>query len=140
MMMGDYTRAAADLHKSLDFNAQVAATMLWLHWCNVRLGIDDRSDFAKQAARVDPKRWPGQALRFALGQIPAEEMLAGAKDTSELVTLDQEAEAYFDAGEYYLSIHDTGNAEKMFLEVVSRNRHYNLADAGARAELAGFKK
>jgi tetratricopeptide (TPR) repeat protein len=140
MLEGDYESAAADFRKSLDFNIWVPSTMLWLHWCNVRLGKNDHDEFVKNTGRVDPRRWPGPALRFALGQIPVDEMLAAAKDPSEMLTIDQEVEAYFDAGEYYLSIHDTGNAEKMFLEAVSRNRHYNFADAGARAELAGLKK
>jgi tetratricopeptide (TPR) repeat protein len=140
MMKGDYAGAAADFHKSMDFNLWVPETMLWLHWCNLHLEIDDKEEFAKNVTRVDPKGWQGHSLRFALGQISVEEMLASAKDPSELVTLDQEAAAYFDAGEYCLSIHDAGNAEKMFLEVVARNRHHNLADAGARAELAGLKK
>jgi hypothetical protein len=67
-------------------------------------------------------------------------MLEGAKNPSELVTMDQEAEAYFFAGEHYLLIQDTGNAQKMFLECVSKKRHYAVEDAGARAELLGLKK
>jgi tetratricopeptide (TPR) repeat protein len=140
IIKGDYAGAAADLHKSMDFNLWVPYTMLWLHWCNVRLGIDDHEEFAKNAARADPKKWPGQALGFELGQISLEEMLAGAKDASELATLDEEAEAYFFAGEHFLSVHDTGNAQKMFLEAVARKRHSSVADAGARAELANLKK
>jgi tetratricopeptide (TPR) repeat protein len=140
MLKGDYAAAAADFHKSMDFNLWVPYTMLWLHWCDVQLGIDDHEELVKNAARVDPKKWPGQALQFELGKISLEEMLAGAKSPSELVTLDQEAEAYFFAGEHYLSIHDTGNAEKMFLECVAKKRHNAVEDAGARAELAGLKK
>ncbi len=39
--------------------------MLWMHWCNVRLGIDDHEEFAKNATRTDPKKWPwaGVAIR-----------------------------------------------------------------------------
>lgn len=140
MIKGDYADAKADFRKSMDFNLWVPYTMLWMHWCNVRLGIDDHEEFAKNATRVDPKKWPGQALQFSLGKISVEEMLAAAKDPSESVTKEQEAEAYFDAGEYYLSIHDTGNAQKMFLEVIARNQHQSVADAGARAELAGLSK
>jgi tetratricopeptide (TPR) repeat protein len=140
MIKGDCAGAATDFHKSMDFNLWVPYTMLWMHWCNVRLGIDDHEEFAKNATRTDPKKWPGQALRFELGQISLEEMLAGAKDSSELATLDQESEAYFIAGEHFLLIHDIANAEKMFLEAIARNRHNSVEDAGARAELATLKK
>jgi|CZKC01.1.fsa_nt_gi tetratricopeptide (TPR) repeat protein len=140
MLNGDYEGAAADFHKSFSFNIWVPSTMLWLHWSNLHLGKDDHDELAKNATRVDPKRWPGPALRFALGQIPTEEMLAAAKDPSDMVTKEQEADAYFEAGEYYLSIHDAGNAQKMFLEVLSRNQHYSVAEFGAKAELNTLKK
>ena len=103
-------------------------------------GQDDHEELAKYALAVDPKGWPGPAVRFALGQIPLEEMLAAAKDPSELETRYRESQAYYYAGEYYLSIHDTGNAEKMFREAISKNRRDGILDAAARGELAALKK
>jgi lipoprotein NlpI len=140
MLKADFTGAVEDFRKALELDVFRADTMLWLHWCNARLGKDDHDELAKYARRVDPKAWPGPGLRFALGQASMEEMIKGAKDPAEMQTRDQEALAYFCAGEYYLSIHDAGNAEKMFREALARNVRDRFADFGARSELALLNK
>jgi tetratricopeptide (TPR) repeat protein len=140
MMKGDFAGAAADFRKSVDLNLLDTAPILWLHVANERLGKDDREELAKYALRVDPKGWPGPALRFALGQLSLEAMLAAADSPSELTAREHQADAYYYAGEYYLSIHDTANAQKMFLEAISRNQRDKIEDVAARGELAALNK
>jgi tetratricopeptide (TPR) repeat protein len=140
MMKGDFAGAADDFRKSVELNLLDPGTIMWLHVANQRLGKDDHEELAKYALRVDPKGWPGPALRFALGQLPLEAMLAAADSPSELTAREHQADAYYYAGEYYLSIHDTANAQKMFLEAISRNQRDKIEDVAARGELAALNK
>jgi tetratricopeptide (TPR) repeat protein len=139
MMKGDLKGANEDFAHALDFNVWDTQTMLWLHFSRARLGQDDSEDLAKEALRFDPKKWPGPALSFALGKLPLNSMLLAAKDPSELKTRQQEAEAYFYAGEYYLATHRPLAAKKMFREALDRNVPYRWAHVGAAAELANIK-
>ena len=103
MLKGDLRPAAEDFRRALDFNAWDDETVLWLHWCRARLGETPNAETARHARRFDPRKWPGPALKFALGRVSLDSMLAAARDPSALKTREQEAQAYFFAGEHYLA-------------------------------------
>jgi tetratricopeptide (TPR) repeat protein len=140
MVKGDLRAAVTELRHATDFNAWDSQLVLLLHWARARAGEPDSGATAVQAHRTDPRKWPGAALRYALGAIPLDSMLASAREPSAIRTREQEAEAYFYAGEHYLAVKQPLIAQKMFREVVLRNTPWQLADASARAELAALSK
>jgi len=140
MLKGDLRPAAEDFRRALDFNAWDAETVLWLHWCRGRLGETPNGETARHARRFDPKKWPGPALRFALGRLSLDSMLAAARDPSTLKTREQEAQAYFFAGEHYLQARQRAAAQKMFQAVLARKVPWTYSDIGARGELARWPK
>ncbi len=141
MVSGDDLRdAVGDLRRALQYNIWNSSAVLWLHVARARLGEDPRAETQAHAGRFDPKRWPGPAFKALLGEIPIQEMLAAARDPSPIKTRQQEAEAYFLAGQYYLSTKRVSDAKKMFLEVLDRKVPYTYAHMGARAQLALLAK
>ena len=139
LVKGSVADAEVDFRRALDFSVFDDETLLWLHWARARQGKDDKAELAAAARRFDLKKWPGPAIRFALGQLSVEAMLAAAKDPSAMITRQQEAQAYFFAGEYYLAVRRPLDAQNMFRSVIARNLPYNYSDAAAGAELAALK-
>jgi len=140
MLKGDLRPAAEDFRRALDFNAWDSETVLWLHWCRGRLGEAPNGETARHARRFDPRKWPGPAFRFALGRLSLDSMLAAARDPSALKTREQEAQAYFFAGEHYLATRQRAAAQKMFQAVLARKDPWTYSDIGARGELARSPK
>jgi tetratricopeptide (TPR) repeat protein len=135
MVKGELAAAAADFRHALQLNGWDSETELWLHWCVARLGQDATSETAQAARRFDPRKWPGPAFRFALGQLPLDSMLAAAHDPSAIKTREQEAQAYVFAGESFLAVHRPADAIRMFREVRVRNVPWTWSDIFANGEL-----
>lgn len=135
MMKGDLRAATADFQQALQYNAWDRTTLIWLHLCRARLGEDARSETMRHVRRHDPQKWPAPAFKLLLGEASVDDMLAAAKEPSSIKTREQEAQAHFIAGHYYLSIKRPGEARRMFQEALNRNVPYTQAHAGAKAAL-----
>jgi lipoprotein NlpI len=140
MVKGDLREAKQDFEKALDHNVWDQRTVIWLHLVRARLGESPRNETERHARRFDKGKWPGPALAALMGEISIESMIAAAREPSAIKTREQEAEAYFVAGEYYLAVKRAADARRMFEEVLKRNAPQLSVQAGAKAELRNLPK
>ena len=71
-----YDAAAADFEKALTIGSVshsgdvlwMPYQVVWLHLARARAGQNDAEELASNAAKIDPKQWPGTLVAYFLGQ------------------------------------------------------------------------
>ena len=127
------SQAVIDFRRSSKLNPKIAYSLLWLHLARTRLGQDDSKELIKRSAKADLLKWPGPVLRFYLGRITADQMIAATAGSEINADKDRLCEANFFAGEdALLHLHDT--AAKLLLQNALdvcplKNLHYDAAAA-----------
>ncbi len=88
---------------------------VWLHMARVRLGDDDRTEFAANAARLDRGRWPWPVVQVQLGLVAPDAMRAAAAlITDARLAQIHGCEAEFYAGMFELQNGRTAAAQPRF--------------------------
>ena len=69
-----FVAAASDFAERLRFAPADADIVLWLHLAHARIGQTDAEEFARNAATIDLKGWPGPVVAFYLKQMTVEQL------------------------------------------------------------------
>ena len=93
------SQAVIDLRRSSELNPKNAYSVLWLHLARRRLGQKDSKELARQSAKADLSKWPWPILKFYLGRVTADQMIAAVTSTDVNSENRRICEANFFAGE-----------------------------------------
>ncbi len=130
---GALPKALADFTKASALNPRDAYVALWLDIVNRRSNLPSR--LAEATDSIDMTRWPAPVIRFYLGQLTPEGLLAAADDADPSTKNGQVCEANFYSGERALQRGDKGAATRLFrLAAADCPKDFNEHDA-AVAEL-----
>lgn len=130
------SQAVIDLRRSNKLNPTNAYSVLWLHLAQRRLGQDDSKELIKQSAKVDLSKWPWPVLKFYLGRVTADQMIAAVTSPDVKAENRRICEANFFAGEdALLNQHDT--PARLLLQTALdvcplKNFHHDAAAAELR--------
>jgi lipoprotein NlpI len=130
---GNLSQALADLNQSIEKNPQHAYAALW------RDIVDGRSNLPSQLAqamtRINMTKWPAPVIRFYLGQITREAVLAAADNPDAKTKKSQVCEANFFIGELALQHGSKDEAVHLFRLAAAECGKNTHAWAHANAEL-----
>jgi lipoprotein NlpI len=115
---GRFAAAAEDFAKSSADDPGEADFVLWLHLSRARAGQDDSAEFARNAARIDPKQWAGPAVHLFLGQLKPDDLPAAAASPNSALQRQQGCEASFYLGEAALLAGQKAAARRQFQDVL----------------------
>jgi lipoprotein NlpI len=134
-----FPNASADYQQSLNLNPSQPYAVLWLHLARKHLGEDDGEDLVQRAAKLDSTQWPGPVLKFYLGQMTADELIASASSPDSEKDKGQHCEATFYVAEHALLQHDHVRAMAGFQTARDICPKNYVEYAGAVVELKGLE-
>ena len=128
--------AVKDFQRGSELNPTIAYDMLWLHLARKRLGQDDTKDLTERSAKADPSQWPAPIVKFYMGQMTTDQMMAVAANSDVSKQARELCEANFFAGEDAL-LHQRRAPAKALLQAAldgcpKTNLHYDAAAAELR--------
>lgn len=134
-LRADFAGAVSDFQRGNELSPAIAYDVLWLHLARKRLGQDDTKDLIDQSREIDPSQWPAPILKYYLGQMTAEQMMAAASSDAYKQKR-QLCEANFFASEDAL-LHQRRISAKALLQAAlygcpKTNLHYDAAAAELR--------
>jgi lipoprotein NlpI len=91
--------AVTDLRRSSELNPKITYSLLWLHLARTRLGESDSKELIKRSAKADLVGWPGPVLKFYLGRMTVDQMMAAAVNPDVDIEQRHLCDANFFAGE-----------------------------------------
>ena len=131
----DYDSAARDLSASLAARKDNAYPALWLYLVQRKSGKSGTEDLQKNVEGIKMDVWPAPVLKFYLGSLDAEGVLAAAKNADAIKAMAQRCEADFYLGEDALLRGKTDDAVKLFQHCVATGLSAYVEYRGAVAEL-----
>jgi lipoprotein NlpI len=131
----DYDSAARDLAASLAAKKDNAYAALWLYLVQQKSGKPGAEDLQKNIEGIKMAVWPGPVLKFYLGSLDAEGVLAAAKDADALKAMAQRCEADFYLGEDALLRGKVEEARKLFQRCIATGLSAYVEYRGAVVEL-----
>jgi lipoprotein NlpI len=111
LVLGHYDHAAEDLQRAVGLDSSSAYLVAWLHVARAKSAVDDRDEFARNAARIDSTRWPSPVMALYLGRATPEQLQAAAGYNDPQVAEDRDCFAAIQIGEYNLMQKDAGAAK-----------------------------
>jgi len=138
---GEYAQAARSFALAMENDHGMGAVYgaIWLHVAATRAGLEGSSPLPQIAAALPPTHWPAPVIQMLLGASAPEEAIAAADNPDPDTYLEQKCEAYFYAGQYYLTQHDTERARAAFDAAVATGVAEFLEYDWARRELELMK-
>ncbi len=131
--------AALDFAHSVELDPKDAYAALWLHLSRAKTAVADAGELTRNAATLDPARWPSSLLRLYLGKATLEQVRAQSKTGEEKVLEEQACEAAFYTGEYQLLRRNLGAAKSLFDEALKICPYTTDEHDGAVFELKAMK-
>ena len=130
---GAVPKALADLNRASALDPKDAFTALWLDIISKRSNLAGR--LAEATRQVDMTKWPAPIIRFYLGQMTPEAVLAAADNPDATTKIDQVCGVNFYSAELALQRGAKDEAARLFgLAVAGCRRGWNEW-AAANAEL-----
>lgn len=102
--LDQHSQAAADFTKDLDLGPKEAYAALWLYAATLRSGKDGQAELARRAGLLDLNAWPGPVVKFYLGRLKPDAVIAAANHHDVETSRGQGCEAQFYIGLYH-SLH-----------------------------------
>jgi len=135
VMAGKYAEAAADLARVADLPDAPPEVFLWRYIADTRAGHKGDAALAAAAARQPADQWPTAVMRYFLGSLTGDDVLADASREPGAAPA-RLCEAYFYLGEAALILKDATEATKLFKAALATGMVRYTEYAGAQAELA----
>jgi tetratricopeptide (TPR) repeat protein len=130
---GALPKALADLDQSSELDPKFAYAALWLDVVDKRSNLTSR--LAEATKQIDMTKWPAPVIRFYLGQLTADAVLAAADDPDAKTKESQTCEANFFIGELVLQQSNKDEATRLFRHSVTDCPKSSFQWAAANAEL-----
>ncbi|HEY1632078.1 MAG TPA: tetratricopeptide repeat protein [Rhizomicrobium sp.] len=134
-VLGRTDMARGDLEHAIAMRPRSTIDQVWLHIVHLRLKQDDRAWLAGAAGRLDLGEWPGPALAYFAGQIPADDMTQIALKSASTAKWHQRCDAWFYLGEEAAARGDDARARDLFRQTVSRCNALDFEWDAAKMEL-----
>lgn len=131
----NYAAAARDLERAIALNHGDTPSLMWLHLVHLRTASADGEWLKRQAQGRDLKRWPGPALSYFLGRMPAEALVRFALTDKDTAQAEQRCDAWFYLGQEALAHGDRENARGLFRKTVTGCDALDFEWAPAQIEL-----
>jgi lipoprotein NlpI len=134
---GEWDSAARSFSLAMQNDQGMGAAYgaIWLQVAAIRAGLDGTSPLPQLAAALPPAQWPAPIVQMLLGKISPEQAVAAADNRDPATYLEQQCEAYFYVGEYYMAQRDTERARAAFEATVATGVTEFLEYDWARREL-----
>lgn len=132
---GRYREAENDLVISLTGAPQNAYSVLWLYLARLHQGKDDITALRDQSRSFNPAVFPGPIIRFYLGEIGADEVMAAVQKGTSQEQREQLCEASFYLGEEALMRGNRDEAARLFRQAIGTNLTYFYEYQGAAVEM-----
>jgi lipoprotein NlpI len=140
LVLGQGQKAADDLAKSAaskiwSYNA------LWLSLARGKAGVPDTDDLslAKNSAKLNLGQWPGAVVKYFLGQLKREDVVAAANEGNPARLVERVCDADFYVAESDLVRKDAVAAKAGFQRAAEKCPFASFERMGATAELARLK-
>jgi lipoprotein NlpI len=101
-LAGQTSQAAADFELAIGVNPASGTAVyaaLWLHITKARLHQEGNEELAEVAQKADLSSWPGPVLKFYMGQITDDALMAAAADPDPQTHVGEACEVNFYTGE-----------------------------------------
>jgi lipoprotein NlpI len=132
------TLAMADFYQATFVAPRDPYAALWLDIANARAGLPSR--LAGAAARLDMTRWPAPIVKFYLGEITADALLAEGNAADAAVRANRLCEANAFMGERALGRDEKDEATRLFRRVVANCAANSRPRVDARDELIAMAR
>lgn len=130
----------ADLTKGLDISPDDLSSNIWLYIALRKAGKDAQTSLRTRTASLDLKPWPGAAIQYYLGQLPADTLeKIGFEDPNNRVWR-QECDAWFYLGEDALARGDKDKARELFHKTTANCDSVDYEWGAAQLELKQLGK
>ena len=133
--VGRYREAENDLVISLSAAPQNAYSVLWLYLARLHQGKDDITALRDQSRTFNPAVFPGPVIRFYLGEITVNDVMAAVQKGTPQQQREQLCEASFYLGEEALMRGNRDEAVRLFRQAMSTNLTYFYEYQGAAVEM-----
>ena len=117
---GDLAGAESDFVGFTEAQPEIPYGWVWLHLAERGLGKDDSAKLAEMARRREA--WPHMVIRYAAGQVTAEQLLASTDVPDPDLKRQRRAEAEFYMGELAALAGDTAAAKDHFKRALAIGR------------------
>jgi tetratricopeptide (TPR) repeat protein len=115
-----YDAAAADFAQALTLGSATRVSDVlwlpyqaaWLHIARARAGKNDAEELARNAGKIDLKKWPGTLIAFFLGQIKPDQISPPSNHGA--MGRSRECNLSFFSGQHDLSKNDSAGAAQQF--------------------------
>jgi lipoprotein NlpI len=137
-LAGQTSQAAADFELAIGVNPASSTAVyaaLWLHITKARLHQEGNEELAEVAQKADLSSWPGPVLKFYLGQMTEDELMAAAADPDPQTHVGEACEVNFYTGEDALAHQKRTAALARFRAVHDRCIEDYIEYGGALAQL-----
>ncbi|MFQ5657704.1 MAG: tetratricopeptide repeat protein [Candidatus Methylomirabilales bacterium] len=133
--LGHFSEAVRDHERSLSIDPSDIYSALWLYLARERSRQDGRHELARNAGKADLNGWPGPVVSLFLGKTTPQQVLAAAKDSDQRKQREQECEAFFYVGQYYLLRGNRGESARLFRKALDTGITGFYEYSGAKVEL-----
>lgn len=141
-----YDAAAADFEKALTLGGDshdgdvlwLPYQAAWLHIARARAGQDDAAELARNAAKMDLKRWPGTLMAFYLGQVKQDQL--SPPSSHGAMGRGRECNMAFFTGEHALITKDSAQAALLFQRARAACNIHSVIYLAAGVELKRLGK
>lgn len=134
---GHLREAQQDISRAVELNPLVYYNVIWLYIAGAKNGVAGAEDqLAKNAAALNPAKWPGPVVQLFLGKSTPEAVLEAASDKDSEKSSNQKCEAQFYIAEYQ-AFHGQHEAARKNFHLAAEicNRNYFLYVKSAQEEL-----
>jgi len=133
--LGQFNDARDDFSTAMH-NSNFSYTAIWLYLATARAGQRNTAELTKNAAELDPAKWPGPVIQFYLGTISADQLFQAANNADSKKQNEQYCEAYFYLGESALLRGKKADAGRQIEQAAATCPTNFIESAAAKAELA----
>jgi YD repeat-containing protein len=134
-LLGRTREGIADLTASLDVAPGDLSTNLWLYLAQRRIGESAKEGLRARVENLDLKPWPGAAIAYFLGELPADTLERIGFDDPNNRVWRQECDAWFYLGEEALAQGDKQKARQLFRETTTQCDSVDFEWDAAQLEL-----
>ena len=127
--------AARDYEALLRTNPSDIYRVIWLYLARERAGENGMVEMVGYAERIDVSRWPGPVIKLFLGQAGPREVMESLKGLSGDKRREQQCEALFYLGQYYMIEGNAEAAVSLFRRTLDTGVTKFNEYIGAKAEL-----
>ena len=127
--------SAKDYKALLQANPSDIYRVIWYYLALERAGANAMVELVNYTDKIDANRWPGPVVKLFLGQVGPRDVMASLEGLSGDKLREQQCEALFYLGQYFIIEGDPETATTLFRQSLDTGITNFIEYTGAKAEL-----